>query len=69
MTVGLIILIVFGDLLCGFLGFLFYRKLGREYIEIDDLFLFMLFGCIMLPISILLVLYERLRDFVENHLL
>ena len=40
MTVGLIILIVFGDLLCGFLGFLFYKKLGREYIEIDYLYVF-----------------------------
>lgn len=68
MTVGLIILIVFGDLLCGFLGFLFYKKLGREYIEIDYLSLFMLLGCITLPTSILVVLYERLQDFVEDYL-
>lgn len=63
MTVLFIILGFIGWFILGILGFIIYQKFGDENIRDDFGLLFML-GGIAFTLSILLVIYERIRDFV-----
>ena len=63
MTVLFIILGFIGWFILGILGFIIYQKFGDENIR-DDFGLLFMMGGITFTVSILLVIYERIRDFV-----
>ena len=63
MTVLFIILGFIGWFILGILGFIIYQKFGDENIR-DDFGLLFMMGGITFTLSILLVIYERIRDFV-----
>ena len=63
MTVLFIILGFIGWFILGILGFIIYQNFGDENIR-DDFGLLFMMGGITFTLSILLVIYERIRDFV-----
>jgi hypothetical protein len=65
MTVFVFIGLIIGDFICGVLAFILYRLLGDECIDSDSLGVLMLFGYIMLPVTIIFILYERLKRFID----
>lgn len=64
--VFIIIGLIIGNFVCGLLAFILYRLFGDEYLESDFLGIELSFGYIMLPLAILLILYERLKKFVDS---
>lgn len=66
MTLFIIIGLIIGDFTCGLLAFILYRLFGDVYLESDFLGIELLFGYIILPLTIILILYERLKKFVDS---
>lgn len=60
-----IILGIIGWFILGILGYIIYQKFGDENIY-DEVGLFFAMGAITFCISILLVIYERIRDFITS---
>ena len=65
MTVLFIILGIIGWFILGTLGYIIYQKFGDDNIY-DEFGLFFVMGPITFCISILLVIYERIRDFITS---
>lgn len=65
MTALFIILGIIGWFILGILGYIIYQKFGDENIY-DDFGLFFAMGAITFCFSILLVIYERIRDFITS---
>ena len=65
MTVLFIILFIIGWFILGILGYIIYQKFGDD--NIYDVFgLAFVMGAVTFCLSILLVIYERIRDFITN---
>lgn len=63
-----VLLIILGTLIwfmLGILGYIIYQKFGSENIS-DDFGLCFIMGPINFCLSILLVIYERIRDFITS---
>ena len=63
MTVLFIILGIIGWFILGILGFIIYQKFGEENIR-DEFGLLFVMGGVAFCFSILLVIYEHIRDFI-----
>lgn len=65
MTVLLIIVGIIVWCVLGILGYIIYQKFGNE--NVSDIFgLLFTMGAMSFCISILLVIYERIRDFITD---
>lgn len=60
-----IILGIIGWFILGIFGYIIYQKFGTENIY-DDFGLLFAMGAITFCLSILLVIYERIRDFITS---
>ena len=60
-----IILGIIGWFIFGILGYIIYQKFGDENIS-DDFGLFFVMGAISFCLLILIVIYERIRDFITS---
>ena len=60
-----IILGIIGWLILGILGYIIYQKFGDEVIS-DEFGLLFVMGALTFCLSILLVIYERIRDFITS---
>ena len=65
MTVLFLILGIIGWFILGILGYIIYQIFGDENIE-DVFGLFFMMGGMIFILSILLVIYERIRDFITS---
>ena len=65
MTALFIILGIIGWFVLGILGYIIYQKFGNENIY-DEFGLFFVMGAMTFCLSILLVIYERIRDFITS---
>lgn len=65
MIVLFIFLGAIGWLTLGTLGYVIYQKFGDDNIE-DEFGLLLILGGISFVLSVLLVCYERFRDFITN---
>ena len=65
MTVLFLILGFIGWFILGILGYIIYQSFGDENIE-DEFGLFFMMGGMTFIFSILLVIYERIRDFITS---
>lgn len=60
-----IILGIIGWFILGILGYIIYQKFGNENIR-EEYGLFFVMGAMSFCISILLVIYERVKDFITS---
>ena len=65
MTVLFIILGFIGWFVLGILGYIIYQKFGDDNIS-DTFGLAFVMGAMTFCVSVLLVIYERIRDFITN---
>ena len=65
MTVLFIILACIGWFILGTLGYIIYQKWGKENIH-DEFGVFFVMGAMTFCFSIVLVIYERIRDFITD---
>lgn len=60
-----IILGIIGWFILGILGYIIYQKFGNEDVY-DEFGLFFVMGAMAFCLSILIVIYERIRDFITS---
>ena len=65
MTVLFIILGCISWFILGILGYIIYQKFGDDNVR-DEFGLFFVMGFMAFCFSILLVIYERIRDFITD---
>lgn len=65
MTALFIVLGTIGWFILGILGYIIYQKFGNENIS-DEFGLFFVMGAMAFCFSIVLVIYERIRDFITS---
>ena len=65
MTALFIILGFISWIILGILGYIIYQKFGDENIS-DEFGLFFVMGAMAFCLSILLVIYERISDFITS---